>query len=113
MKIKVGAPPDGNIITVCAKHFLCSEVLFLPKSPVKKPVDSATLSFQSNMKCDVYIRTVVRQCRVVKRHDHVPVDQTFPASFTGKEDSELHGTSFEYNTMCAVVLFSGTPLSER
>ena len=31
MSIKVGAPPDGNIITVCAKHFHCYEVLFLEK----------------------------------------------------------------------------------
>lgn len=42
-KIKVGAPHYGNIITVCAKRFFCSEVLFLPSSLVKKPVDSATL----------------------------------------------------------------------
>ena len=47
---------DGNIITVCAERFHCAEVSFHPSFTVQKASDFHDTSFQSNMKCDVYIR---------------------------------------------------------
>ena len=44
-------------------------------SLAKKPAECTTASFQSNIKCDIYIRKdFVRQSHVVMRHEHVPRD---------------------------------------
>ena len=42
---------------VCAKHFHCYEVLFLPSFTSKEASEFRDTSLQSKMKCDVYIRT--------------------------------------------------------
>ena len=61
--------PDRNIITVGAERLHCVEALFQPGFTGKKASGFHDTSLQSNMECDV-----VRRCRVVRWHDHVPRD---------------------------------------
>ena len=56
MTIKVGAPPDGNMIIVGAKRHHCAKMLFQPSFTGKQASEFRDTSFQSNMRCDVYIR---------------------------------------------------------
>ena len=67
--------PDGNVIIDGAERFHCVEELFHPSPTGKEASGFHDTFFQSNMKCDVTRRHgVVRHCRVVRWHGHVPTD---------------------------------------
>ena len=60
----------GNIIIDGADRFRCVKVFFQPSSTGKEASGFHDTSFHSIMKCNVDIRKVSRQCRVVRWHDH-------------------------------------------
>ena len=67
--------PDGNIIIVGAERFHCAEVLFQPIFTDKKSQRIPRHHFPDQHEVSrVHTQGVVRQCRVVKRHEHVPRD---------------------------------------
>ena len=58
--------PDRNIITVGAKRVHCAEVLYQPSFTDKEACGIHDISFQSNMKCDVYTCMTMPYCQVAR-----------------------------------------------
>ena len=74
VKDKTCELPDRIINIDGAEGFRCVKVLFRPSSTGKEASGFHDTSFHNIMKCDVDIRKVVRQCRVVRWHDRFPKD---------------------------------------
>ena len=64
----------GNIIIDGAERFRCVKVFFQPSSTGKEASGFHDTSFHNIMRCNVDIRKVARQCRVVRWHDHFSRD---------------------------------------